>query len=189
MVEFNGPSNSRLGTSLVIQIQDLYWVLNLQFKTWLRQAAAATKLKPHISLIFKSGPWISSSRPGMSVYSPLLSAVDNQKTKYQNRLRTIGNGCRSCIIIALVALNLSISNHFSTCGSQVRCKLANYVSKFKNWAWTSQQSLQVHFNELLNYCKQMFIVQVEFNNSMESCWSSGLPRRFVFHWIGYYYLY
>jgi hypothetical protein len=22
---------------------------------------------------------------------------------------------------------------------------------------------------------------------MESSWSSGLPRRFVFHWIGYYY--
>jgi hypothetical protein len=33
----------------------------------------------------------------------------------------------------------------------------------------------------------MFIVQVEINNSMESSWSSGLPRRFVFHWIGYYY--
>jgi hypothetical protein len=29
---------------------------------------------------------------------------------------------------------LSISSHFSTRGSQVRCKLANYVSKFKNWA-------------------------------------------------------
>ena len=35
--------------------------------------------------------------------------------------------------------------------------------------------------QCLNYCKQMFIVQVEINNSMESSWSSGLPRRFVFH--------
>jgi hypothetical protein len=41
--------------------------------------------------------------------------------------------------------------------------------------------------QCLNYCKQMFIVQVEINNSMESSWSSGLPRRFVFHWIGYHY--
>jgi hypothetical protein len=41
--------------------------------------------------------------------------------------------------------------------------------------------------QCLNYCKQMFIVQVEINNSKESSWSSGLPRRFVFHWIGYYY--
>jgi hypothetical protein len=41
--------------------------------------------------------------------------------------------------------------------------------------------------QCLNYCKQMFIIQVESNNSMESSWSSGLPRRFVFHWIGYYY--
>ena len=41
--------------------------------------------------------------------------------------------------------------------------------------------------QCLNYCKQMFIVQVEINNSMESSWSSGPPRRFVFHWIGYYF--
>jgi hypothetical protein len=59
---------------------------------------------------------------------------------------------------------------FSTRGSQVRCKLANYI-----------------FTQCLNYCKRLFIVQVEINNSMESSWSSGLPRRFVFHWIGYYY--
>jgi hypothetical protein len=41
--------------------------------------------------------------------------------------------------------------------------------------------------QCLNYCKQMFIVQVEINNSTERSWSSGLPRRFLFHWIGYYY--
>jgi hypothetical protein len=80
---------------------------------------------------------------------------------------------------------LSISSHFSTHGSQVRCKLANYVSKFKNWARTSTKFAST--SQYLNYCKQMFIVQVEINNSMESSWSSGLPRRFVFHWIGYYY--
>ena len=34
------------------------------------------------------------------------------------------------------------SSHFSTRGSQVRCELANYASKFG----TSQQSSQVHFN-------------------------------------------
>ena len=43
-------------------------------------------------------------------------------------------------------LLLSILSHFSTRGSQVRCKLANYISKFKTWARTSQQSSQVHFN-------------------------------------------
>ena len=74
---------------------------------------------------------------------------------------------------------MSISSHFSTRCFQVRCKLANYVSKFGNWFGRTFQCL--------NYCKQMFIVQVEINNSMESSWSSGLPRRFVFHWIGYYY--
>jgi hypothetical protein len=79
---------------------------------------------------------------------------------------------------------LSISSHFSTRGSQVRCKLANCVSKFEI-GHELQQSSQVHFN-VLNYCKQMFIVQVEINNSMESSWFSGLPRRFVFHWIGCY---
>jgi hypothetical protein len=41
--------------------------------------------------------------------------------------------------------------------------------------------------QCLNYCKQMFIVQVEINNSMESSWCSRLPRRVVFYWIGYYY--
>jgi hypothetical protein len=41
--------------------------------------------------------------------------------------------------------------------------------------------------QCLNYCEQMSVVQVEINNSMESSWSSGLPRRFVFRWIGYYY--
>jgi hypothetical protein len=41
---------------------------------------------------------------------------------------------------------LLISSHFSTRGSQVRCELANYVSKFGNWARTSQQSSQVHFS-------------------------------------------
>jgi hypothetical protein len=30
--------------------------------------------------------------------------------------------------------------------------------------------------QCLKYCKQMFIVQFEINNSMESSWSSGLPR-------------
>ena len=57
------------------------------------------------------------------------------------------------------------------------------------------QKLNVNFTtkftsrfQCLNYCKQMFIVQVEINNSMERSWSSGLPwRRFVFYWIGYYY--
>jgi hypothetical protein len=52
---------------------------------------------------------------------------------------------------------LLISSHFSTRGSQVRCKLANYVSKFKNWAWTSQQSSQVHFSvwtAIVNKCSQ-----------------------------------
>jgi hypothetical protein len=38
--------------------------------------------------------------------------------------------------------------------------------------------------QCLNYCKQRFIVQVQINNSMESSWFRGLPRRFVF---GYYY--
>ena len=35
--------------------------------------------------------------------------------------------------------------------------------------------------QCFNYCKQMFTVQVEINNSIESSWSSRLPRRFVFH--------
>jgi hypothetical protein len=81
---------------------------------------------------------------------------------------------------------LLISSHFSMCGSQVRCKLVNYVFQVQklglNFATMFASSFQC-----LNYCKQMFIVQVEINNSMESSWSSGLPRRFVFHWIGYYY--
>ena len=34
--------------------------------------------------------------------------------------------------------------------------------------------------QCLNYCKQMSIVQVEINNSLESSWSSELPR-FVLH--------
>jgi hypothetical protein len=62
---------------------------------------------------------------------------------------------------------LSISSHFSTRCFQVRCKLANYVSKFGNWFGRTFQCL--------NYCKQMVIVQVEINNSMESSnWSSVL---------------
>jgi hypothetical protein len=47
------------------------------------------------------------------------------------------------------------SSHFSTRGSQVRCKLANYVSKFEKdekYTSTVNKSSQVHF-----YCKQMFI--------------------------------
>ena len=59
----------------------------------------------------------------------------------------------------------------SKIGRELRNKVRIYTSTF----------------QCLNYCKQMFIVQVEINNSMESSWSSGLPRRFVFHWIGYYY--
>ena len=55
-------------------------------------------------------------------------------------------------------LLLSISSHFSTRGSQVRCELANYVSKFRYWARTSQQSSQVCFNVMNFICKQMFIL-------------------------------
>jgi hypothetical protein len=52
-------------------------------------------------------------------------------------------------------------SHFSTRGSQVRCKLANYVSKFENWARTSQQSSQVHFNvwtSFVNKCSYPIII-------------------------------
>ena len=36
--------------------------------------------------------------------------------------------------------------------------VTNYVSKFKNWAWTLQQSLQVHFNvwtSFINKCSYL----------------------------------
>ena len=57
---------------------------------------------------------------------------------------------------------LSISSHFSTRGSQVRCKLTNYVSKFKNLGVNFATKFSSAF-QCLNYCKQMFIVQVEIN--------------------------
>jgi hypothetical protein len=63
---------------------------------------------------------------------------------------------QTIVIWRLFVVLLSISSHFSTRGSQVRCKLANYVSKFKNWARTSQQSSQVYFNvsTIVNKCSQ-----------------------------------
>jgi hypothetical protein len=72
---------------------------------------------------------------------------------------------------------------------------ARFPSSLQTCQWRFQvQKLGVNFAtkfastfQCLNYCKQMSIIQVELNNSMESSWSSGLPRRFVFHWIGYYY--
>ena len=51
--------------------------------------------------------------------------------------------------------------------SEIGRELRNEVRKF------------ISMFELL--VSQMFIVQIEINNSMESSWSSGLPRRFVFH--------
>jgi hypothetical protein len=73
-------------------------------------------------------------------------------------------------------LNARFPSSLQTCQLrfQVQKLGANFATKF---ASTFQ---------CLNYCKQMFIAQVEINNSMESSWSNGLPR-FVLHWIGYYY--
>jgi hypothetical protein len=81
--------------------------------------------------------------------------------------------------------------------------IVDFVSLFNARFPSSLQTCQLHFQvqilgvnfatkiastfQCLNYCKRLFIVQVEINNSMESSWSSGLPRRFVFYWIGYYY--
>ena len=66
--------------------------------------------------------------------------------------------------------NARFPNSLQTCQLrfQVRKLGVNFATKF---ASTFQ---------CLNYCKQMFIVQVEINNAMESSSFSGLPRRFVF---------
>jgi hypothetical protein len=76
---------------------------------------------------------------------------------------------------------------------------------FNAWFPSSLQTCQIRFQvqklgvnfatkfaskfQCLNYCKQMFIVQVEINNWMESSWPSGLPSRFVFHWISWLLLF
>ena len=39
----------------------------------------------------------------------------------------------------------SISGHFSTRSSEVRCEFANYVSKFGSWAGTSQLISEFNF--------------------------------------------
>ena len=75
--------------------------------------------------------------------------------------------------------------------------IVDFVSLFNARFQSSLQNCQLRFQvqilgvnfatkiastfQCLNYCKQMFIVQDEINNSKESSWSSGLPRRFVFH--------
>jgi hypothetical protein len=75
--------------------------------------------------------------------------------------------------------------------------IVDFVSLFNARFPSSLQTCQLRFQvqilgvnfatkiastfQCLNYCKQMFIVQVEINSSKESSWSSELPRRFVFH--------
>jgi hypothetical protein len=54
---------------------------------------------------------------------------------------------------------LLISSHFSTRGSQVRCEVANYVSKFGNWARSSQVHFTVWTLFFIIICSSLMHVQ------------------------------
>jgi hypothetical protein len=67
--------------------------------------------------------------------------------------------------------------------------IVHFKSLFNTRFPSSLQTCQLPFQVRkldVNFATK-FIVQVEINNSMESSWSNGLPRSFVFQWIGYYY--
>jgi hypothetical protein len=71
--------------------------------------------------------------------------------------------------------------------------IVNFKSLFNAWP-SSLQTAKFIANCQLTFQVQKLgaetsqhLFQVEINNSMQSSWSSGLPGRFVFHWIGYYH--
>jgi hypothetical protein len=68
-------------------------------------------------------------------------------------------------------------------GSQVRCELANYVSKFENWAWTSQRSSQEYISMFELRLKTNVHSSIIITNSMKykPSWGTTGPR--TFHWI------
>jgi hypothetical protein len=114
---------------------------------------------------------------GFQTTSPRTSAWNNKKNPHN--LSWGGNFFQCCALAMKRIQNLtsfwrSSQNYFVLvlfCFQlrfQVQKLGVNFATKF---ASTFQ---------CLNYCKQISVVQVEINNSMESCWSSGLPRSLYF---------
>ena len=95
------------------------------------------------------------------------SSFGPQKTKFESSTCTIKN-----LSNKNENINLKMSS-FLWYGN-----LPNRASKIKRLLARHDIHLPRASGQVLSYTS---------DNAMESSWSSGLPRRFVFHWIGYYY--